>query len=233
MAGLNYSKFSNLIVSTICALAGFVLPVSAELTVEQTWNEEFVEINGQIARLKGENSNWRNRLKAEALDTQALVLSEDADPLDVVLRRTAALLRYYEVRQMLSSPRLSKFEKQLSKLTASARTASRRNVRKALFTKACWLRRKIAFSNPLLDFDHIVCMLEQPGDRRIIEQARACFPGHSKGGGPIIISNFKSQRTVEKPMAGVKVASGPWKGKELTGYFSGLELSYDASQLLL
>ena len=60
-------------------------------------------------------------------------------------------------------------------------------------------------------------MLEQPGDARIIEQARACWEGHARGGGPIIIHDFKSDPLIEKPLAGVPVTSGPWKGKELTG----------------
>jgi len=75
-------------------------------------------------------------------------------------------------------------------------------------------------------------MLEQPGNARIIEQARASWGGHARGGGPIIISNFKSDPIIDKPLAGVAVTQGPWKGNELTGYFSGLELSYDAQQLL-
>ena len=94
------------------------------------------------------------------------------------------------------------------------------------------MRRVIALANPRLDFDHIVCMLEQPGDGRIMEQARAVYPGHNKGGGPIIIQNFTSESVRAQLLAGVRVTSGPWQGKELTGKFSGLELNYNGKELL-
>jgi hypothetical protein len=72
--------------------------------------------------------------------------------------------------------------------------------RKALFLQACALRRSIAFANPLLDFDDIVCMLEQPGEQRIIEQARAVWKGHSRGGGPLVIRDFKSKAVPVAPL---------------------------------
>jgi len=92
------------------------------------------------------------------------------------------------------------------------------------------LRRGIAFANPLLNFDHIICMLEQPGDARIVEQARAVCNGHSNGGGPLIIRNFKTEAATLAPLAGIKLASGPWQGKEQLVYGRILrpdaELSY-------
>jgi hypothetical protein len=109
---------------------------------------------------------------------------------------------------------------------------SQGDARQMLFTQACALRRRIAFANPLLRFDDIVCMLEQPGDLRIVEQARAECPGHSSGGGPLIIRNFKSAPQCVPTLSGVRVGSGSWKGKELTGKFSGLELNYDGAELL-
>jgi hypothetical protein len=196
------------------------------------WNAEHKELLGQINRLKKSDKKWRGRLKTEALDQQALVLPEDKDPLDVVLRRTVALVRYFKDRQMLSFSVLSEFETQLSKLSAAAESTSESDARRKLFMQVCALRRRIAFSNPLLNFDDIVCMLEQPGDRRIIEQARAVCEGHSRGGGPVIIRDFKTKAARVKALAGVKVTSGPWKGKELRGKFSGLELNYNGTELL-
>ncbi len=222
----------TLAVIAAAAVAVLALPVSAEVSVDQTWNAEHGELLGQIRRLKKPNKNFRNRLKAEALDQQALVLPSDKDPLDVVLRRTAALVRYFKGRKMLSSSALSGFEGKLGKLSAAAQSTPQPDARKKLFAQVCALRRSIAFSNPLLNFDDIVCMLEQPGDARIIEQARAIWRGHSKGGGPVVIRGFKSEPTIEKPLAGVRVTSGPWKGKELTGKFSGLELNYNGKELL-
>jgi len=201
-------------------------------TVQDVWNEEFAELAGQIERLKNYNGVPRERLEAEALDQQALISPDDADPLDVVVRRTAALLAYYKTWDEFDAALLDGFGAQLDQLAKSETSTTEADARKAIFMQVCQLRRQISLANPLLDFDNVVCMLEQPGNRRIIEQARACFPGHSKGGGPIVIRDIKSNATVEKPLEGVTVTTGPWQGKELTAYFSGLELSYDATKLL-
>ncbi|MBW8040420.1 MAG: hypothetical protein FVQ85_10510 [Planctomycetes bacterium] len=225
-------SFACAAVCFAAALIVLVSPVPAETPVEQTWNQEHEELIGQINRLKKSKKKWRNRLSSEALDQQALILRSDTDPLDVVLRRTAALVRYFKGREMLSLPVLGEFEGQLSRLSAAAQSTRQPDARKRLFIQGCALRRSITFANPLLNFDNIVCMLEQPGDLRIIEQARAVCEGHSKGGGPVIIGDFKSKAVCVEALAGVRVTSGPWKGKELTGKFSGLELSYNGRELL-
>ena len=206
--------------------------VAAETTVSQTWNEESRELAGQISRLKTAKPEWRARLKAEALDSQSLVLPTDADPLAVVLRRTEALLAYFGRRGWLSDSDLIGYRAQLHQLFAEASAATGNETRQELFLKACAVRRRLAFANPLLNFDRIVAMLEQPGDARIVEQARAVWGGHSRGGGPVILSHFKAQPEFGKPLAGLRVTTGPWQGRELTGKFSGLELSYDGTELL-
>ena len=107
--------------------------------------------------------------------------------------------------------------------------------RRKLFYSACALRREIVMVNPLLDFDAIVCMLGQPGDGRIMEQGRACWGKRPLGGGPAIITNFRSangQPKIQDVLASARVAGGRWQGKTITGAFSGLELSYDGKFLL-
>ncbi|NQU25851.1 MAG: hypothetical protein HQ567_31570, partial [Candidatus Nealsonbacteria bacterium] len=153
-------------------------------------------------------------------------------PLDIVLRRTAALVQYYRDGKRLEAGVLDGFQKRLGELTAAAGATGDADARKDLFMQVCRLRREASLANPLLDFDDVLCMLEQPGNARIVEQARASWGGHARGGGPILVRNFKSNPTIEKMLEGVKVASGPWEGKELTGLFSGLELSFDGKQLL-
>jgi len=223
-----YSTLLLLLIVLPCS----VLQADAPTDHRRVWDDEYRELAGQIARLKNYQGVPRDRLRAEAWNEGALVWPEDTDPLDVVLRRTNALLQHFRQKGQLSAGLLGGFETRLDELSASAKATSASEARKTLFIQTCRLRREIALANPLLAFDSIVCMLEQPGDARIIEQARASWGGHSKGGGPIVIRDFKSRPKIEKPLAGVPVASGPWQGQELTGYFSGLELSYDAAQLL-
>lgn len=227
-----FRRLARVTLYVASALVILVSPALAEKTVDQTWNEEYGELAGQIDRSKKSKKEWRDRLHVEALDEQALILEGDRDPLDVVLRRTAALVRYYKRRGMLSSSVQGELETQLGKLSATARSTSQPSARKKLFSEVCALRRRIAFANPLLDFGSIICMLERPGERRIIEQARAVCPGHSNGGGPLVIQDYKSKGTRVQVLGGVPVTSGPWKGKELTGKFSGLELNYNGTDIL-
>jgi hypothetical protein len=207
-------------------------PALADKSIDQVRDEEYRELAGQIQRLKTSAPAWRSRLASEALDEQALILPSDHDPLDVVLRRTAALLKHCRERAWVSAREQSAFERELSGWRASAQTTTDSDARRTIFQRVCVLRRRIALANPLLDFDSIACMLEQPGEQRIIEQARAAWRGHSNGGGPLIIRNVKAQPELVSPLAGIKVTAGPWQGRELTGKFSGLELSYDAQHLL-
>ena len=222
----------SLTLAVTAVLLAVTSPSLAEMSVEQSWNEEHGELTRQINRLKNSKKEWRDRLGAEALDLQALILQTDKDPLDVVLRRTSALIQHFKGQKTLSSTALGRFETGLNTLSSEAGSTSDPKARKGLFFNVCALRRDLAFANPLLDFENIVCQLEQPGDQRIIEQARAVFPGHSKGGGPIVIQDFKSKPAPEPILAGIKVTSGPWKGKELTGKFSGLELNYSGQEIL-
>ncbi len=226
------SSIASLAASVAAILAILASSAMAEMSVERTWNEEHAELLEQIGRQKESNVKWRDRLAVEALDLQALILPTDKDPLDVVLRRTAALVNYFKSHNMLSESKSNGFERQLHELAAVVQTTSEPDARRKLYHQACGLRRRIAFANPRLDFDSIVCMLEQPGYHRMMEQARAVYPGHSKGGGPVLIENLKSKPVPIQLLAGVRVTSGPWHGKELVGKFSGLELNYSGKELL-
>lgn len=203
----------------------------AEKTVQQAWNEEYGELADQISN----PSNWikvsPERIAAETLDKQALVLSSDKDPLDIVLRRTNALFDNLKDSGQISQLTLNNFLMQLDELSAGAQSASNINARKDLYIRVCSLRREIAFANPLFDFDSVICMLENPGPNRAVEQARAVH-GHTNGGGPVIIHNIKTKPLTVMPLADVKVDSGLWQGKEIAGKFSGLELTYGGDEIL-
>lgn len=211
--------------------SGLVSICTAEKTVQQAWGDEYRELADQIAN----PSNWLKvspkRIAAETLDTQALILPTDRDPLDIVLRRTNALLQYYKDLEQIPKLLLNRFDSQLNELSFRAQSASDNNIRRNLYGKVCALRREISFANPLLDFDSVICMLENPGPNRAVEQARAVH-GHTNGGGPIIIHNIKTRPRTVMPLADVKVDSGLWQGKQLKGKFSGLELTYGGDEIL-
>ncbi|MBL7220952.1 MAG: hypothetical protein ISS69_12610 [Phycisphaerae bacterium] len=190
-------------------------------------DREWEELTAQIG--KGVTGG---RLKAEAFDTQALILTGDKDPLGIVLRRTNALIRYFKRDRKLSAAVVGSFEKRFSTLAARAEAVeiSNTEARRELYNHLCALRREVAFANPLMNFDSVICMLEPLVRRRIVEGGRPF--GYKGGGGPIVVSDLKSKPTVGRLLTDAPVSSGAWKGKKLTQKFAGLELDYDAKQIL-
>ena len=188
--------------------------------------QEWKELTAQIR--KGVTGG---RFKAEALDPQALILAGDKDPLDIVLRRTNALIGHFK-RDGKPAARIASFEKKLIALStkATAVESSKSDVRKELFDQVCALRREVAFANPLMNFDSVICMLEPFVRHRIVEAGRPF--GYKPGGGLIVVSGLKSKPTVSRLLVDTPVSSGPWKGKKLTKKFAGLELDYDAKRIL-
>jgi hypothetical protein len=154
---------------------------AANPSLTQAWDAEYREITGQINRMKTANPAWRQRLQAEALHSQALIWPTDANPADVVLRRTSALLASFKQRAWLSAVAAASFESELSALTREARAITSEEGRQAVFARACALRRRLVFANPLLDFDDLVCMLEQPGEECRIGNDRKDINAQKQG----------------------------------------------------
>ena len=92
----------------------------------------------------------------QTFNPEALILDSDRDPLDIVLRRSAALLN--DLRQMSTKPNLASLEKKLIQLTTDSAKIkpAQTDARYDLFKKATALRRKLSFANPLLDFDQLL-----------------------------------------------------------------------------
>jgi len=208
------------------------VPAFAAKPLDVVRAEEHAELADGISRLRAADPARRARLLAETLDPQALIRPEDRDPLDVVLRRARALLAHLGRTGAIDPALEAGCRSSLEAITARASAETDGGRRRALFDEACGLRRRIAFANSLLDFDSIIAMLEAPGDARIIEQARAVWPGHAAGGGPIVIHGWKGEPEVSRPLDGVPISSGPGKGEPLSGKFSGLELDPDGRTIL-
>jgi len=213
-------------VLALCTLAP-AIGADPQSMPKAAWEAEWAELAGQIA--KGPTGG---RFKDEALEPQALILPGDKDPLDIVLRRTDALIKHFKRDRKLPSAAISAFEKSLQTLAIGARAAdtAKTDARKQIYAQVCALRREIAFANPLMNFDSIVCMIEPFVSYRIVEGGRPF--GYKPGGGPIIVKDFKSEPTVTKLTDDAPVASGPWKGRKLNQKFAGMELDYDAKTIL-
>jgi hypothetical protein len=191
---------------------------------------EFSLLSQQIASCK----TWNlERLKKEAYRPEALILETDKTPVDVVLRRTTALLKH--LRSMPAGPGLKDEEVALDDLRAANRPELADGERRALFEKLITLRRQIAFRNPLLDFDKILFLKHDKmvrGERHMVDQYLGF--NQSKRGGVYVLENpFSDNAKVASLLDGVAVANGRLKGRTLEnqGSFISLELDWDAKYL--
>jgi len=92
----------------------------------------------------------------QAFRAEALIFDSDRDPLDVILRRTAALLD--DLIHTSSAQHLAPMATELKELqnVGDEVAVTDAEGRLDLLEKACNLRRRIALSNPLLDFDKLL-----------------------------------------------------------------------------
>jgi hypothetical protein len=169
----------------------------------------------------------------QAFRAEALILDSDRDPLDLILRRTAALLG--DLIYTSAAERLTPMAAELRKLQNASSEVAMTNAegRPDLFKKAYDLRRRIALSNPLLDFDKIL----------FIKRHRATF-NHMcdqyyginilPGGGIHVLSDpFSDNPRVRDVLANSVVQRGRLKGKRLTeGSFLSPDLSYDGKTIV-
>lgn len=191
---------------------------------------------GEWLRLEREIAFYRThdqpaRLVRETLRPDALIWPGDRDPLDIILRRTQALLEHLET----SFPESGWGSEQaaLTRLERNARAIapSSQDRRRKLFAEAQALRRRIAFKNPRLDFRDIVFLTHHKqgrGEIHMVDQ----YEGHNArpGGGLYILRGaFSESPELVDVLAGRLVENGRLRGQPLNGgSFISLELDYDA-----
>jgi len=175
------------------------------------------EIQHAVLEFDMRNRGHFARVGAQAHHPQALIEETDRDPLGIVLRRTSALLD--DLKSMPAAPNLAGLERQLDDLKASAErvAAEEADARFELYDKACQLRRKIAFSNPLLDFDSIVFIKRR---RAIYNHMCDQYYGMAAapGGGLYVLSGaFGTELQLRDVLADSVVHNGRLKGEKLFG----------------
>jgi hypothetical protein len=190
---------------------------------------EFEQLASEIAASK----TWDfARLEREAVRREALILPEDRTPGDVVYRRTGALLGY--LQGLPNPPDLTAEAAELTALKPEPQAdATRQRERFAALTA---LRRRIAFKNPLLDFDRIVFLKHNKqarGSRHMVDQYFG-FNAEKSGGVYVLEQPFGGQPTVHSLLADARVGNGRLQGRPLEnhGGFIALDLDWDARTLL-
>lgn len=178
-------------------------------------------------------------LAEQTFHRQALFFETDRDPVDVVLRRTATLVEHLE-----NVPGAPNFDGEQARLDALRRQAARvdvedRSTRYGLFEQIVTLRRKIAWANPLLDFDRILFIKRhfQPGGERTgNHMCDQYFGFHARpGGGLFILENaFSGEPVVRGVLENSVCETGRFQGRKLTsaGAYLSPDLSFDGKQIL-
>ena len=177
------------------------------------------ELDIQFAVLKHDlrNAAHFQRVAPETFRPEALILPSDRDPVDVVLRRTAALLG--DLKRKVAGAELNALEAELGRLRAEGERTdvADASARKALFKKICAVRRQIAFKNPLLDFDQILFIKRH---RSIFNHMCDQYYGITArpGGGLYVLADpFGPNPQVCDVLADAVVERGRLKGQKLTG----------------
>ncbi len=226
MMGFGWIMVVALLTGTTTAENNTGTPASVDLIAE--WDQQFETLTADIQR-REHMAGFREQV----FNPVALIAPSDRDPLDVVVRRTDALLRDLEARDPETDR--SAYRKALDAMVAEAGTTPTDNTdgRRERFRAACALRRQIAFSNPLLDFDELLFITRHRS--RFSHMCDQYYGINTPPGGSIhVLSDpFGPQPRLRDLLEGAVVESGRLKGQSLAGgSFLSPDLSYDGQTLL-
>jgi hypothetical protein len=159
-----------------------------------------------------------DKVAKQTLRQEALILETDRDPVDVVLRRTGALLA--DIQKLKEALDMSALAAELKKLhqEAAKQNDLKTPHRMEIYAKTCNLRRRIAFSNPLLKDINDIVFIKRHGSlySHMLDQ----FYGITAqpGGGLYVLSDpFGENPTVRDVLENAVVQSGALTGQTLSG----------------
>jgi len=159
-----------------------------------------------------------NRFSNETYRAEALIAQSDRDPLDVVLRRTTALLEH--IAHLPNARSLSAEKTELEALRNQAGAVDVANLagRRELFDRAVRLRRRIAFANPLLDFSELIVLKRQVAS--VISHMCDQFYGMAQepGGGLFVLRDpFGAKPEIRDLLDSARIGNGRLKGEVPSG----------------
>ncbi|NQU26083.1 MAG: NPCBM/NEW2 domain-containing protein [Candidatus Nealsonbacteria bacterium] len=182
---------------------------------------------------------WRANVIEQAYRPESTILDTDLDPVDIVLRRARALLNH--LRTMPNAPDLSREQAELAKLSEHSGTIDVENTdaRIALFREVWQVRRRIAFSNPLLSFDRLLLIKRHFNPNAETTGNHMCdqfFGFHARpGGGLFVLQNpFSDKPVLKNILENAAIGNGRLEGQKMTsdGAYLSPELSFDAKHIL-
>jgi len=195
----------------------------------------FDELEREIAFFRNQGAG--SHFVTQAYRPEATVLPADRDALDVILRRTRALLEHLRSRD--GAPDLAEGAEELTRLQALADGASPddRPRREAVFAEVDALRRRIAFANPLLNFDRLL-FIKRPFLPGVYSEGdHMCdqyFGFHAlPGGGLFVLEDaFGPEPRAVDLLADTVCENGRLAGRSLAGGgFLSPELTFDGRDI--
>ena len=217
-------------IAAVCLVVAIAQSVGAGHTdmVQMACLDDFEVIQRNIRDYHP--SHWAEfeKVAGQTHRQDALILSSDRTPVDVVLRRTRALVEYLGAAHERSA---------LKKLEMKNGDGMSPEEQRALFLEVTEIRRRVAFSNPLLDFESLLFLKHDPaarGDRHMVDQYLGI--NQARGGGVFRLDRpFSENSSAVNLLADSAVQSGRLKGQMLgydSGSFLSLDLDYDAGEIL-
>ncbi len=188
------------------------LAIPANKTLEAEWHNDFRTLSHDLR-----NRAHFERVAGEAYRQDSLVQPSDRDVVDIVLRRTEALLG--DLQRTASTRELSELASALKQLRQAAESIDPEHseARYVLYSDLCRIRRQIAWQNPLLDFSEVL----------FIKRHRAVFNhmcdqyygmAAAPGGGLYVVEGaFSDEPRVRDVLASSLVADGRLEGRRLQG----------------
>ena len=156
----------------------------------------------------------------QVFDDHALVQEADGNAVAVVVRRTEALLNH--LKTMPGAPDLSALEAEFN----AVKNASGKDG----YMQICAVRRKIALSNPLLDFDKLLFVEYNPLTSRLHMCSQYYGHNHNNTEGRIyVLDDALGPRPQRRDiLANSVVENGTYQGRKLEGgILMSPELSWD------
>lgn len=182
-------------------------------------------------------ARWQ-KIADQVVHPQSLITAADRDPLDVALRRTAALLRHIET--MKGCENLNTQRAALGAITSRAAATPVDNFldRREIFEELLPIRRSIAFANPLLKFSDILFITRQYLPSHYSVGDNICdqyFGFHAIKGGRLLVLEdaFSDSPNVRDVLADSRCENGPFRGEGLpSGAMLSPDLSFDGRTIL-
>ncbi|MBR2694244.1 MAG: NPCBM/NEW2 domain-containing protein [Thermoguttaceae bacterium] len=220
-----------------------VVPIPENLCFPDNGDDPFSRLDEARLQWEALSRDLRNGIPEhaakEALNEQATIFSSDRDPLDILLRRSESLAAWLEQNDPETDRRALRTDLTALKVKSAGIAVENIEARRGCFAETLTLLRRLAFTNPLLDFTDILFvkhfeapMAETKGNHMIDQffgfQARP-------GGGVFLLKDaFADTPRVINLLEGQKVTEGRNSGQELDQNWSFIapELNWNTDQIL-